>query len=60
MQSDESERIYALSYACVRSPARIDDPDFVRQEAIVERFCGRRDWKVIACLRDVEPQVTRR
>jgi DNA invertase Pin-like site-specific DNA recombinase len=59
MQSDKQEQVCVLGYASVRSPARIDDPDFVRQEAIVERFCRQREWELIACLRDVEPQVTR-
>jgi DNA invertase Pin-like site-specific DNA recombinase len=59
MQSDKQEPIFAVGYATVRSPAQIDDPDFVRQEAIVEQFCRQRGWEVIACLRDIEPRRTR-
>lgn len=59
MPSDKQEPIFAVGYATVRSPARIDDPDFVRQEAIVARFCRQRGLELIACLRDVEPRRTR-
>jgi DNA invertase Pin-like site-specific DNA recombinase len=59
MPSEKQEPIFAVGYATVRSPARIDDPDFVRQEAIVQQFCRQRGWELIACLRDVEPRRTR-
>ncbi len=59
VQSEKQARICVLGYGSVRSPAHIDDFDFVRQEAIIERFCRQRDWEVIACLRDVEPRTTR-
>jgi DNA invertase Pin-like site-specific DNA recombinase len=59
MPSEKQEPIVAVGYATVRSPARIDDPDFVRQEAIVEQFCRERGWELIARLRDVEPRRSR-
>jgi DNA invertase Pin-like site-specific DNA recombinase len=59
MQSQNEARIHAIGYGSVRSPARIDDPDFMRQEAIVERFCRQREWELITFLRDVEPRRTR-
>ena len=59
MQSDKQTHIWAFGYASVRYPARIDDRDFIRQEAIIERFCRRHQWELIASLRDVEPRRTR-
>jgi DNA invertase Pin-like site-specific DNA recombinase len=59
MQFETQAQIRALGYASVRSPRRIDDPDFARQEAIVKRFCRQRDWELVACLRDVEPRRPR-
>jgi DNA invertase Pin-like site-specific DNA recombinase len=59
MQFETQTRISALGYASVKSPRQIDDPDFVRQEAIVERFCRQRDWRLIGYLRDVEPRRVR-
>ena len=57
---DTRERqVSALGYGSVRSPARIDDPDFVRQEEVIESFCEHREWRVVALLRDVEPRKTR-
>ena len=49
-------QVAVLGYGSVRSPARVDDPDFVRQEAIVEHFCRRSGWELRALLRDVEPR----
>jgi DNA invertase Pin-like site-specific DNA recombinase len=51
--------ITVVGYSCVRSPARIDDPDFARQEAIIERFCRRSGWQLVALLRDVEARRSR-
>jgi DNA invertase Pin-like site-specific DNA recombinase len=59
MHLETQAQISALSYASVRSPHQIDHPDFVRQEVIVERFCRQREWRLIACLRDVEPRRVR-
>jgi DNA invertase Pin-like site-specific DNA recombinase len=59
MPFDEKEPIRAVGYTSVRSPARIHDPDFVRQEVAIERFCLQRDWKLLACLRDVESRRSR-
>jgi DNA invertase Pin-like site-specific DNA recombinase len=57
--SGSQERPLALGYGSVRSPARIDDPAFARQETLIERFCVQRGWEVVALLRDVEMQKTR-
>jgi DNA invertase Pin-like site-specific DNA recombinase len=59
MSSEQQAHIRAVGYASVKSPAPIHDPDFMRQERIVERFCAQRDWNLIACLRDVEPRRSR-
>jgi DNA invertase Pin-like site-specific DNA recombinase len=59
MPSETREPILAVGYATVRSPARIDDPDFTRQEAIVEKFCRQRGWELTTRLREVEPRRTR-
>jgi DNA invertase Pin-like site-specific DNA recombinase len=52
-------RVPVVGYGSVRSPAQIDDPDFVRQEAIVVEFCKRKGWELVALLRDVEPRRIR-
>ena len=52
-------RVSALGYASVRTPGRTGDPEFARQEAIIERFCQRSGWELIALLRDVEARRTR-
>jgi DNA invertase Pin-like site-specific DNA recombinase len=59
MSFDEREPIRAVGYTSVRSPARIHDPDFVRQEVTIEQFCRLRDWTLVACLRDVESRRSR-
>ena len=51
--------ITVVGYSCVRSPARIDDPDFARQEAIIERFCRGSRWQLVALLRDLEARRSR-
>jgi DNA invertase Pin-like site-specific DNA recombinase len=48
-----------IGYSSVRCPGRIDDPDFARQEAIIDGFCRRSGWEVIALLRDVEARRNR-
>jgi DNA invertase Pin-like site-specific DNA recombinase len=58
-QSRTDVRVSVLGYGSVRSPARIDDRDFARQEAIVAGFCQRRGWELVALLRDVEPRRIR-
>lgn len=55
----EPSRVRVLGYASVRSPARIDDPDFTRQEAMIEWFCARRRWAIAGLLRDVQPRSAR-
>jgi DNA invertase Pin-like site-specific DNA recombinase len=55
----ERAQIRVLGYASVRSPSRIDDTDFTRQEAMIEWFCARRQWAVAGLLRDVQPRSSR-
>jgi DNA invertase Pin-like site-specific DNA recombinase len=52
-------RVTVVGYSSVRSPARIDDPDFARQGAIIEGFCRRSGWEAVALLRDVEVRRSR-
>jgi DNA invertase Pin-like site-specific DNA recombinase len=59
MPFDQEAPIRALGYTSVKSPARINDADFVRQEVIIGRFCEQREWDLIACLRDVESRRSR-
>lgn len=54
-----SPRLTVVGYSSVRRPARIDDPDFARQEEIIERFCRRSGWELVALLRDVEARRNR-
>jgi len=55
-QDHSLPRVSVLGYASVRSPRRIDDRDFARQETIIARFCQRNGWTLVASLRDVEPR----
>jgi DNA invertase Pin-like site-specific DNA recombinase len=59
MPFDDKAPVRAVGYACVSTPARIHDPDFVRQEVAIERFCRQRNWALVACLRDVESRRSR-
>ena len=59
MSFDEKEPIRAVGYTSLTSPAHIHDPDFVRQEVAIERFCLQRDWELVTCLRDIESRRSR-
>jgi DNA invertase Pin-like site-specific DNA recombinase len=59
MSFDEKEPIRAVGYTSLTSPAHIHDPDFVRQEVAIARFCLQRDWELVTCLRDIESRRSR-
>ena len=62
MQPSEHARraCVAFGYQRVREPARIDDPEAVRDAVAIQEFCRHRDWRLADLQRDIGPRHGKR